>query len=115
MLFPYIQPDMVGVVKGVHVIFSLTPTHNGELSSAHLLLTAVSTFFVRCSRAHLRPDSSTTLLIPGMFQNFELKKSSVDDFDTGGASHTWYLKINYVLQSDGSRLYNCYVTSNLVV
>lgn len=35
MLFPYIQPDMVGVVKGVHVIFSLTPTHNGELSSAH--------------------------------------------------------------------------------
>ncbi|KAK7090739.1 U2 small nuclear ribonucleoprotein auxiliary factor 35 kDa subunit-related protein 2-like [Littorina saxatilis] len=44
--------------------------------------TGTCRFGDRCSRVHVRPESGTTILIPGMFQSFELKKSSTDDYDT---------------------------------
>ena len=55
----------------------------------HYVLSLHSPFCLRCSRAHVRPESSTTLLIPGMFQNFELHKSNVDDYDTGERQASW--------------------------
>ncbi|KAK7466567.1 hypothetical protein BaRGS_00037351 [Batillaria attramentaria] len=45
--------------------------------------TGACRFGDRCSRVHVRPESSTILLIPGMFESFELRKSATDDYDTG--------------------------------
>ncbi|KAK7448157.1 hypothetical protein BaRGS_00040134 [Batillaria attramentaria] len=44
--------------------------------------TGACRFGDRCSRVHVRPESSTILLIPGMFESFELRKSATDDYDT---------------------------------
>ncbi len=37
----------------------------------------------RCSRAHDKPDSSTTILVPGMYNHYELEQSLIDEYDTG--------------------------------
>ncbi|KAI8514348.1 U2 small nuclear ribonucleoprotein auxiliary factor 35 kDa subunit- protein 2 [Branchiostoma belcheri] len=43
--------------------------------------TGACRFGDRCSRKHTRPDTSTTLLIPGMFGTFALDQTQRDDFD----------------------------------
>ncbi|XP_078613372.1 uncharacterized protein LOC144883038 isoform X2 [Branchiostoma floridae x Branchiostoma japonicum] len=43
--------------------------------------TGACRFGDRCSRKHTRPDSSTTLLIAGMFATFALDQTQRDDFD----------------------------------
>ncbi|CAH1244764.1 ZRSR2 [Branchiostoma lanceolatum] len=43
--------------------------------------TGACRFGDRCSRKHTRPDSTTTLLIPGMFATFALDQTQRDDFD----------------------------------
>ena len=40
-------------------------------------------YFYRCSRAHPHPESSCTLLLPGMFTNFDLEQSLRDEYDQG--------------------------------
>lgn len=37
---------------------------------------------VRCSRNHLKPMSSCTMLIPGMYSHFSIDQSLHDEFDS---------------------------------
>lgn len=39
-------------------------------------------FGINCKRAHTVPETSSTLLFPGMFTNFELEQSFRDEFDS---------------------------------
>ncbi|XP_067669548.1 U2 small nuclear ribonucleoprotein auxiliary factor 35 kDa subunit-related protein 2-like [Haliotis asinina] len=44
--------------------------------------TGACRFAERCSRSHTYPESSCTIMLPGMFANFRLEQSLVDENDT---------------------------------
>ncbi|XP_071084346.1 U2 small nuclear ribonucleoprotein auxiliary factor 35 kDa subunit-related protein 2-like [Haliotis cracherodii] len=56
--------------------------------------TGACRFAERCSRSHTYPESSCTIMLPGMFANFRLEQSLVDENDT-----------DLALEYDDSELY----------
>lgn len=37
---------------------------------------------IRCSRGHIRPNTSTTILVKGMYSHFSIDQTARDDYDT---------------------------------
>ncbi|KAI1899551.1 hypothetical protein AGOR_G00062950 [Albula goreensis] len=57
-------------------------TEKDRANCPFFLKTGACRFGDRCSRMHVRPPSSTTLMIRGMFVTFSMEQSQRDDYDT---------------------------------
>ncbi|KAG5833308.1 hypothetical protein ANANG_G00274570 [Anguilla anguilla] len=57
-------------------------TEKDRANCPFFLKTGACRFGDRCSRVHVRPASSTTLMVKGMFVTFSMEQSQRDDYDT---------------------------------